>query len=380
MKLSIAAALHHHGPGGAPGIEHGGRLLAARQRFPDAPQPFLDLSTGINPVPYPVPPLPSEAFTRLPEPEALDALQVAAAAAYGMADPAMVVAAPGTQALISLLPLLLPQRRVTVLEPTYAEHAAAWRNAGAEVFPLPLPPGKGWGEGSSERGSYLPGAGPTWARGSYCGLPHPGPLPEGEGEGALVLCNPNNPDGRRITGRDLLDLAARRPLLVVDEAFADFEPQDSLAPHLPLPGVVVLRSFGKAYGLAGLRLGFALAEPALAGRVRAALGPWAVSGPALQIGAAALADTTWRDDAGRRLRVDAAALDGLLQRAGMTVVGGTVLFRLADTPDAAGWASRLGQAGILVRSFADAPTRLRFGLPGTVADWDRLALALGVPR
>ena len=293
-------------------------------------------------MPYSVPPLPPEAFTRLPELEDLDVLQTSAAAAYGVADPAMVVAAPGTQALISLLPLLLPQPGVTVLGPTYAEHAAAWRNAGAEVRLLPLPPG--------------------------------------EGEGALVLCNPNNPDGCRIAARALLDVAARRPLLVVDEAFADFEPQDSLAPHLPLPSTIVLRSFGKAYGLAGLRLGFALAEPALAARIRAALGPWAVSGPALRIGTAALADTAWRDAAGQRLRADAAMLDGLLHHAGMTVIGGTTLFRLAETPDAARWANQLGQAGILVRSFADAPMRLRFGLPGPPAEWDRLASALGVRR
>ncbi len=331
-------------------------------------------------MPYPVPPLPLEAFTRLPEPEALDALQAAAAAAYGVADPAMVVAAPGTQALISLLPLLLPQRRMTVLGPTYAEHAAAWRNAGAQVFLLPLPPGEGWGKGSGRHDFHLPGAGPIWARGGSCGFPHPNPLPEGEGEAGVVLCNPNNPDGRRVAGRDLLDLVGRGPLLVVDEAFADFEPQDSLAPHLPLPGVVVLRSFGKTYGLAGLRLGFALTEPALAGRIRVAVGPWAVNGPALHIGAAALADTAWRDHAARRLFADAAALDGLLRHVGMTVVGGTVLFRLADTPDAAGWVIRLGRAGILVRSFADAPTRLRFGLPGAAADWDRLASALGAPR
>ena len=131
-------------------------------------------------MPYPVPPLPPEAFTRLPEPEALDALQAAAAAAYGVADPAMVVAAPGTQVLISLLPLLLPQRRVTVLGPTYAEHATAWRNAGAEVRLLPLPPGEGWGEGvlAAERGAAsATGAPPRAGQDCACPPPHPGPLP-----------------------------------------------------------------------------------------------------------------------------------------------------------------------------------------------------------
>ena len=339
------------------------------RRWPDAPRPFLDLSTGINPVPYRVPPLPPDALTRLPEPEALDALQAAAAAAYGVADPAMVVAAPGTQVLISLLPLLLPQRRVTVLGPTYAEHAAAWCNAGL----IPSPPGRGevvlaaaqGAAGSVEERLFQAEGGAS---------PHPDHLPREQGDGALVLCNPNNPDGRRTTVPDLLEQAARHALLVVDEAFADFEPQDSLAPCLPLPGIVVLRSFGKAYGLAGLRLGFALAEPALAARIRAALGPWAVSGPALHVGTAALADTAWQNQAGQRLRADAAALDRVLTGAGFQVTGGTSLFRLAETPGAADWAERLGQAGILVRSFAEAPTRLRFGIP-TGSGLQRLAAA-----
>ncbi len=172
--------------------------------------------------------------------------------------------------------------------------------------------------------------------------------------------------------------AARNGLLVVDEAFADFEAANSLAPYLPLPGVIVLRSFGKAYGLAGLRLGFALALPDHAALIRTALGPWAVSGPALHIGAMALQDTAWRDAAAARLRGDTAALDHLLTRAGLHIVGGTVLFRLAEAADAAGWAGRLGQAGILVRSFADTPARLRFGIPGDSAAWNRLAAALGV--
>ena len=333
--MSIAAAIDH----AARGIEHGGRLTAARLRYPGAPEPFLDLSTGINPLPYPVPPMPPATMVRLPEPEALDALQAAAAAAYGVHDPAMVVAAPGTQALIGLLPLLCPQPLVTVPGPTYAEHAAAWTFAGAAVRTVGLPPE--------------------------------------DGGGALVLCNPNNPNGRVIAASTLSALAARHAFMVVDESFADFHPAESIVPRLPLPGVVVLRSFGKAYGLAGVRLGFALAAPALALRIRTALGPWAISGPALHAGTAALRDTAWRDATGQRLRADAARLDGLLAHAGLRVLGGTVLFRLAEARDAPARVDRLGQAGVLVRSFADAPTRIRFGMPGAAEDWGRLAAALG---
>ncbi len=336
---------------------------------------------------YPVPPLPAMAFTRLPEPEELRVLQCAAARAYGAADPAMVVAAPGTQVLISLLPRLFPCRTATILGPTYAEHAAAWRNADSEVLLLPLSLGlgreadQGWGEGGGKHQPFSdkrPGG-----KVRVCGLPHPDPLPEREGgEAALVVCNPNNPDGHRTSIQRLLALARQQAacngLLVVDEAFADFEAGDSLAPSLPLPGVVVLRSFGKTYGLAGLRLGFALASPERAALIRTALGPWAVSGPALHIGATALRDTAWRDAAAARLRGDAAALDRLLAGAGLRVLGGTMLFRLAEATDAAGLAGRLGRAGILVRSFADAPNRLRFGIPGDPAAWDRLAAALGV--
>nr|WP_282571782.1 threonine-phosphate decarboxylase CobD [Roseomonas acroporae] len=338
-------------------MEHGGRLGAARRRFPDAPAPFLDLSTGINPVPWPLPgpmpALPPAAFSRLPEPEALEALQRAAALAYGVADPGCVVASPGTQILIGLLPRLLPLRAARILGPTYAEHALAWEAAGAAVTTV------------TEAGA----------------------LDAGEAGTAAVLCNPNNPDGRRVPAAPLLALAARLAarggLLVVDEAFADLEPTGgpagdgwrSLAPALPAPGLVVLRSFGKTYGLAGLRLGFALAAPGLAARLRAALGPWAVSGPALALGTAALADRGWLRAAAARLAGDTARLDRLLAAAGLRPLGGTHLFRLAEG-DAAGWYERLGRAGILVRPFAARPRWLRLGLPGDAAAWDRLEAAL----
>ena len=317
---------------------HGGRLHAARRRFPGAPEPFLDLSTGINPHAYPFTPPPQSAWQRLPEPEDVLALQAAAARAYGVRDPAMIVAAPGTQALIQLLPRVLPQPHIAIPGPTYAEHAAAWGTAGTEVL------------------SDL----------TTCS--------------AATLCNPNNPDGTRHGLDAVASLADRLALLVVDEAFADFEPGPGAATLLPRPGLVVLRSFGKAYGLAGLRLGFALAEPGLAARLRNALGPWAVSGPAITIGTEALSDTGWRTAAATTAHAAAARLDGLLERAGFGIKGGTTLFRLAAGPDAAQVAERLGRAGILVRSFDHTPTALRFGLPGDEAAWSRLASALSAGR
>ncbi|SFG37373.1 L-threonine O-3-phosphate decarboxylase [Methylobacterium gossipiicola] len=325
---------------GAPPIAHGGDLDAARTLFPDAPAPWIDLSTGINPVPYPCPPLEASAFRRLPSPADLAALKAAAATAYGVADPAGIVAAPGTQILIETLPRLVARARVAVVGPTYAEHAAAWARAGHAVVPV----------------TDLDAAADV-----------------------VVVVNPNNPDGRSWDAATLLACAAlqnaRGGLLVVDEAFADLEAVESLAPRLR-PGLVVLRSFGKTYGLAGLRLGFALAEPDLAARLAEALGPWAVSGPALAIGGAALADTAWREAATVARGADADRLDRMIARAGGTVVGGTRLFRTADFPDGPGLFGRLGAAGIYVRRFEAAPSRLRFGLPADRTEWCRLSRVL----
>ena len=291
-------------------------------------------------MPYPVPPMPLAALTRLPEPEQVAALEAVAARAYGVADPACVVAAPGTQALIHLLPRLFAPGRVDVVSPTYAEHRAAWALAGhgvAEVADLD---------------------GTLRAR-------------------VAVLVRPNNPDGAVAPADAVLSvarrLAAEGGLLVVDEAFADLE-QCSLAPAVPSPGLLLLRSFGKTYGLAGVRLGFALADPRWAARLRQALGPWAVSGPAVHAGLHALGDAGWLAAAAARLGRDAARLDKLLTGAGGRVIGGTRLFRLAACSDAQARADRLAAAGILVRRFTQRPTLLRFGLP---AEWARLDAALG---
>lgn len=336
-------AVRDAGPPAA--LQHGGDLAAARARFPDAPAPWVDLSTGINPRAFPLPEFPAEAWTRLPGRAELDGLLAAAAAAYGAPGPDHVVAAPGTQALIALLPRLVPSaRRVAVLGFGYEEHPESWRRAGAEVAIVD----------------------------DIAALGH---------ADVAVVVNPNNPDGRLVPVDRLAAVAAeigrRAGLLVVDEAFADMAPTGmSLVPHLEGTGAVVLRSFGKAYGLAGLRLGFACAAPALAARIAAMLGPWAVSGPALAIGTAALGDRAWLAGTIAAATADAARLDGLLAGAGFEVVGGTPLFRLARHAEAGRWFERLGRAGILARPFARRPEWLRFGLPADAAAWSRLAAAL----
>ncbi|CAA9356035.1 MAG: L-threonine 3-O-phosphate decarboxylase [uncultured Microvirga sp.] len=324
---------------GTEAIGHGGDLDEARTRFPEAEKPWIDLSTGINPVAYPAPALPDRVYRRLPSPGEVASLEAAAARAYGAADPATVVAAPGTQALIGWLPRLRPPGRVAVLGPTYAEHAAAWREGGHEVFETTQ-------------------------------LDTPADV--------LVVVNPNNPDGRVLSRRELFGTADRLGRsggwLVVDEAFVDLEPVESLAPVLPA-AAVVLRSFGKAYGLAGLRLGFALADHSIAQRLRSVLGPWAVSGPAIAIGGQALADEDWRRSAALDRATDARRLDSLLAPAAR-VIGGTCLFRLVETPDAPALFDHLGRRGIWVRRFETMPHRLRFGLAGTEASFERLRAAL----
>jgi cobalamin biosynthetic protein CobC len=324
-------------------VAHGGDLEDARRRFPDAPEPWIDLSSGINPIAYPLPPLASEVWTRLPQKSDLAGLERIAVSAYGVAPGADAIAAPGTQALIQWLPRLSPAKRVGLLETSYEEHAATWRASGAAVETV--------GELRS--------------------------LAEFD---VGVLVNPNNPDGRLIAPADLKPLAqhfaASGGLLVVDEAFMDVAPDQSFAPHLPERGAVILRSFGKIFGLGGLRLGFAITSPELACMLRRALGPWAVSGPAIRIGAQALDDRHWVTRATERLSRDTARLDDLLGRAGFVIRGGTLLFRFASHAEAPRWFERLGRAGMLVRRFAGRPDQLRFGLPGSDEAWQRLTTVL----
>jgi cobalamin biosynthetic protein CobC len=321
---------------------HGGALEVARRLAPHAPEPWIDLSTGVNPYAYPLPHLEPEAWSRLPESGALAKLEAAAAHRYSVAAES-VVAGPGSQALIHALTHISPRGAVGALGPTYGGFAAAFAAAGARVVEA---------KRLEDMGAF----------------------------DVAIVVNPNNPDGRIIPRNVLLALhdrlARRGAKLTVDEAFADFDPEESLAPALPASGAVILRSFGKAYGLAGLRLGFALGSPDIVPALRAALGPWPVSGPAIAIGVHALADSHWLEAMRTRLGGDTARLDALLHRAGWRIIGGTRLFRLAAHQDAPAAFERLLAAGILVRPFADAPDRLRFGIPGEENAWERLATAL----
>jgi cobalamin biosynthetic protein CobC len=324
---------------------HGGALAAARELFPDAPQPFLDLSTGINPHPYPAPQLRSEVFTRLPDPAAIDRLCAIAAEAYGAPSSAHVAAAPGTQILLTHVATLVPPGDAAVLGPTYLEHSRVPALAGHAVKEV-------------AQIDHLKGA------------------------DIAVVVNPNNPDGRIVASDALLGLADDlRPhgLLVIDEAFVDVcASGTSLAGEVGRGNgnIIVLRSFGKFFGLAGLRLGFALAAPQIASRLNASLGPWAVSGPAIAIGAAALGNKEWIEATRATLAAAAPRLDRLLTEAKLDVVGGTSLFRLVHAPSATELFHHLGRAGILVRHFAENPTWLRFGLPGGELEWQRLRSAL----
>jgi cobalamin biosynthesis protein CobC len=325
--------------------EHGGDLSAARAAFPQAPEPWLDLSTGVNPYSYPYIDLPAECLTKLPDSGALRALEEAAAKAYEVPRHAQVVAAPGSQAIINLLSRMLPVRSAGILGFTYSEFARSFAASGAKV---------------------------TIAS-ELVSLQH---------HDVAIVVNPNNPDGRIVAKRDLLALAAalagHRGLLIVDEAFAEFVPGASIVPKMPASGVIVLRSFGKTYGLPGLRLGFAIAPAEIAARLREALGPWPVSGAAIAIGRRALLDKEWLAVTRERLQTDAAAVDKILAAAGLAIVGGTPLFRLVRHAEAQRLHESLAQAGILARRFDARPDWLRFGIVSLPAGRRRLRAALGL--
>lgn len=320
---------------------HGGRLAAAMEAYPRAPRPWLDLSTGINPDPWWGPRAPMEALCRLPDPQAIARLEATAAEAFG-APPERVVATAGAEAGLRLLPRRLWLYDVDIVSPTYAGHEAAWRAAGTQVRRI-----------GPERLRLSPAQG-------------------------VLLVNPNNPDGRATPRTALVEIiearTARRDWTLVDESFVETEPTLSVSDHAS-DRLVVFRSFGKFYGLAGLRLGFVVAPPDLAAQLRAEQGDWPVSADAIAMGVRAYADVAWRLRTEAELRLRARELDKLLQARGLEVLGGTSLFRLVSVPDAANAFDGLCRAGVLSRPFARREDWLRLGLPRR-EDLHRLDVAL----
>jgi cobalamin biosynthetic protein CobC len=314
---------------------------------PDAPGPWIDLSTGISPWSYPVPHLQGEKFQRLPDGTELESLSAAARRAYSVSSAAEIVALPGTDAGISLLPWLFREpKRVAVLAPAYSSHAAAWTAAGHSV---------------------------TQAAS----------LDRALGAAVIIIVNPNNPDGRFVPHDKLAALVTaikrRGGLLIVDEAFADADQSHSLLPAAArLDHTLVLRSAGKFYGAGGVRLGFAITSHPVAGRLKAALGAWPVSAQAIAFGLAALADGAWAAEQCAKLKEASEQLDAVLAGGGFKILGGTALFRLAGHPRSRDLFIHLAGKGILARPFKDR-SALRFGIPSGPAELARLREALLPP-
>lgn len=317
--------------------EHGGNLDLARQRFGGRGEDWIDLSTGINRQPYPVGEVSARAWSALPSRAEIEALHQAARHAYRTN--AAIVAMGGAQAAIQLLPQLALRGRARILAPTYNEYAGVLVTAGWDVQEV--------GEPDALVGADL-----------------------------AVVVNPNNPDGRDFAPKDLLALLSRVGRLVIDESFADAVPQLSLAPEADRQGLLILRSFGKFYGLAGLRLGFAIGNAADIDKLATLSGPWPVSGPAIAIGCRALRDDAWAEATSARLARDCVRLDEMAQAQGWRLVGGASLFRLYETPDALAAHEKLAGSQIWSRVFAQKPAWLRLGLPGSETEWTRLAEAL----
>lgn len=311
--------------------DHGGGIDAAAALYGGARSDWLDLSTGINPVAYPIGFIPLGTWQSLPDARAMDRLLAAARAFWDVPDTAQIIAAPGASAIIAQLPGLA-DGDAFIPTPTYNEHAAAFRAHGRQVT-------------------------------------------DDSGAPAHVYVHPNNPDGR------FWDGGRGTGLTILDESFCDTCPADSQVALTVRPGTVVLKSFGKFWGLGGLRLGFAIGHPqtlAPPGRAGLAdlLGPWAVSGPALEIGARALEDTAWATETRQRLREDTTRLDTLMAKSGATLIGGTTLFRTYSVPSASHWQDKLARSHIWTRIFPYSTEWIRLGLPGSPADWTRLEEAL----
>jgi len=321
-------------------LEHGGNLHDAIKRFKRPRHAWLDLSTGINPASYSVPMLAHDAWHRLPE---TNAEFIIAAQAYFGASQLLAVA--GTQVAIQTLPRLRSYSKVIVAAPAYAEHAYRWAQAGHDVLQVPF--------------EALDG------HVRQCDV--------------MVVCNPNNPTGMTFSTETLMrwadSLASKNGWLIVDEAFIDMTPAASVAAWSDHASLIVLRSIGKFFGLAGLRLGFVLANAQRLSALAEMVGPWAVSGPAQEIGKIALTDVPWQINMRKQLLDAGTRLHTLLARYDINATG-TALFQWWPEPQAQAFWQHMAELGVWVRLFTKGTNSIRLGLPHTEEDWLRLENAL----
>jgi cobalamin biosynthetic protein CobC len=321
-------------------LHHGGGLRAASAQYGIPLSDWLDLSTGINANSWKVPLMPDNIWQRLPENDD-DLIQIA----QSYYNTAQVLPVAGSQAAIQALPMLRKNCRVGVIHPGYAEHAHAWGRCGHQVKQINI----------------------TEIDQTISELD------------VLILINPNNPTGTVFDPQQLLDwqqqLALRDGWLIVDEAFIDCTPELSLTKYSQRSGLVILRSLGKFFGLAGARLGFVCAQADLLERLNALLGPWTICSASRWLASAALKDSEWQEKNRLRLVEDSLCLQSLLSNYGLTPDGGCALFQWSRTSQATVLHHQFASLGILTRLFSQ-PSSLRFGVPGNQTDWQRLETAL----
>jgi len=321
-------------------LKHGGRLREAAEHYQIPLSDWIDLSTGINPNGYPIPNIPSALWQRLPEDQ--DDLIATAQRYYQCAS---LLAVAGSQAAIQSLPLLRPQGKVGFIQPSYAEHAYAWKKAGHHIINLEP-------DTINQHIKQL---------------------------NVLVLVNPNNPSAQIFTHEQCLSWLAQlnthNGWLIIDEAFIDATPELSLSHLAPLKGLIILRSIGKFFGLAGIRSGFVLAEPAILNELAEHLGPWTISNPSRFMTQHALQNTSWQQTTRGNINKQSLRLQQLLQQYQLAITGSNPLFQWIKTQQASHIHQQLAQQAVFTRLFTH-PSSIRFGLPANELEWTHLEKAL----
>lgn len=315
-------------------VVHGGCLNRAVKDFAIARENWLDLSTGINPQSYSLSSPPESIWRSLPEDD--DGLVATAQKYY---DCRQLIMTPGSQWSIGKIPSwcrALGNHKNTVLLPYlgYQEHRHAWQKSGFDCV------------------YYIDE--PTEQQLSTCS--------------AMVVINPNNPSGNKVNKTQLLQwhnrLSETGAWLIVDEAFIDAETSQSMAGDAGVTGLIVLRSLGKFFGLAGVRVGALLAWQSLLELALSELEPWSIANPSRWAAEKALQDIQWQDSMRAQLTLQSQKLSDLLHRTFSQSIGGCALFQTVWLNNAEVIYQQLAREGILVRLLSEYKTPgLRFGLP-----------------